>query len=200
MKKIFLVSILLLTGSLHAGRTSESRPPLPDVLKFLANTEGVEVFEGLPHQMFEQGVMEAEKKNKKVFAVGGEYFYEKKLPVTKSDKVGLSVAFSPYDFIEPYSGYKPCGGFHADYMVTWLRKDAPPTHALVCFGCGEIKFVLEGSVFHADLTSRGYESLKVILSKYHQERPRKANLGKLKPEPTPPPKIPIPIPELPPKP
>lgn len=201
MKHLFFICIVLPIGLLRAGMSSgDPKEPLPDIAKLLANTEGTEVFEGLPHQLFERSAMEAEKKNKKVFSVAGQYFYEKKLPVTETDKASLDLAFYADDFIRPYGGPKLCGGFHADYLIVWLRKDAPPTQALVCFGCGEIEFVFENSTFPADFTSGGYKSLKNILSKYRQERPRNEPTPKVKPEPMPPPKISIEIPQSPAKP
>jgi hypothetical protein len=173
MKKLAQFLVLTVAPMLWAG-ISNSRSPehaLPDLPALLADTDSLEIFEGLPHHMFESARATTEKKTKKVFQVSGDWFYEKILLVSTSDKDWLDEIFRKFPPHIPFRGEKLCGGFHADYLLEWQTHDTPAVRILICFGCGEMKVVAKEVTFRTDLTSDGYKRLAEVLQKYRQERP-----------------------------
>jgi hypothetical protein len=61
---------------------------------------------------------------------------------------------------------KKCGGFHADWAVEWQR-GGETVRALLCFGCGEAKWLSRDGERMNDLTPSGEKRLQALL-----DRPR----------------------------
>jgi hypothetical protein len=127
----------------------------------------VQLFEGLPHP-FERELLESEQKRAATRRLYGELFYEKVQAVPPDAAGKLRVALS--DAVRPYRGMKLCGGFHADYAITW--QTAKGTYAaVVCFGCSEIKLHIPGGELIADMSADGAKALRLLLEPFRKERP-----------------------------
>jgi hypothetical protein len=71
-----------------------------------------------------------------------------------------------------FSGEKKCGGFHADYALTW-KVAGVEYAALFCFGCGEVKLFGPQQEFRYDIGEE--DSLTRILKHYVRNRPKPSN-------------------------
>jgi hypothetical protein len=134
------------------------------------------VFEGLPHPFVDRDVYEAEKRRVPTVSIGGHPLYGRPLALSQEDRRKLQVFFIPTKVIvpPPVEGLPPklCGGFHSDYGLRWEHDGAVVLDALICFSCHEVCLVRGEIEIYADLTEEGYDTLKEILTRYRQERPR----------------------------
>jgi hypothetical protein len=132
-----------------------------------AAAKSAQLFEGLPHP-FERELLESEQKRAATRRLHGELFYEKAQAVPSDAAEKLRVAMN--DAVRPYRGMKLCGGFHADYAITWQTGRATYA-ALVCFGCSEIKLHVPGGELTADMSAEGAKALRLLLEPFRKERP-----------------------------
>ena len=98
----------------------------------------VELFEGLPHQTWENELLAYELKSKKTVRVHGYHFYESPLNLTPKDTETLRSILADSGTYRAFSGEKRCGGFHPDYCVSWVY-DSRTYCVHICFGCEEFK-------------------------------------------------------------
>lgn len=172
MMRISLLALILMPV-LHASKDKglEPREPLPDFIGIMAGIESTTLHEGLPHRLFEETTFKKEREKNGVFSIGGEYFYPEVLPISREDEYQITHLLGLPETVKPYSGYKLCGGFHADYMITWRKREDPPISVLFCFGCGEVLIVNGDLTQRADLTPDGHRELATVLKKYRLNRP-----------------------------
>jgi hypothetical protein len=132
---------------------------------------GVVLYEGLPHQLFEKRLLEEERRTKAVVEWGGYPFYQEPLALSARDAQRLAEVLGDPAAYQPWKGEKLCGGFHPDYAVEW-HVGARRYRALICLGCGE--FMLSGgwgwSRFEMDRAAG--EALVEFLPGYRKNRPR----------------------------
>lgn len=94
--------------------------------------------EGLPHGMFERELCKSELETKSTEVRHGQLFYVAPIPITPADADALRATFCEagnYYARDP-DAMKLCGGFHADYALTW-SSGAGEYELQVCFGCHE---------------------------------------------------------------
>ena len=117
-----------------------------DPLRATLNASTIcDVYEGLPHQLFEKKSLEREVKRDDVFWIYDFPFYTR-----KSDAIPKILDFfGNQENFEPWVMEKRCGGFHPDFAVTW-NHDGSEASVLVCFGCHEVLYVHKGAVFRYD--------------------------------------------------
>lgn len=132
--------------------------------------KGFELHEGLPHPMFNPGLVASEKQSKKTFMIAGYDFYSEPMSVSGSDSDKLIALCSEETNFRPYQGAKACGGFHPDYCMTLYSGDAD-LYVLFCFGCGEMKSFHGDKQIHCEMSDKGNVSLKKILKGYRKNRP-----------------------------
>jgi len=133
------------------------------------------LYEGLPHQMWEREALADELKSKKTVTFHKFPFYREWLELKEADAREITSLFSKPESFVVYAGSflvaKGCGGFHPDYYVEWHYDDQVCCHALICFGCHEMKAFAEETELQCDIAQAAYERLKDILEPYHRNRP-----------------------------
>lgn len=87
----------------------------------------------------------------------GYYFFDDELPLSEAaKKKAITLLSKPTNFL-PYSVGKACGGFHADFLLRSHRE--PDADCLVCLGCGEAIWILEGEKTLYDLEDAAWKEL-----------------------------------------
>jgi hypothetical protein len=127
--------------------------------------------EGLPHRLFERATFEDERSAKSTEVRHGEFFYVAPIPIGLTDVEAICAVLSdPSGFAERDPDVaKLCGGFHADYAVTWSASGAP-YEMHVCFGCNEANLYTTSGLVSLDLISVP-DSAKAILKDFRAQRP-----------------------------
>ena len=154
----------------------ESERTLKDISVFIAaiaQAKTVTVYEGLPHQAFEQDAYAIEVKRTDLVWFEGFPFYAKPLNVQDADKKSLTAIVSRPTAHVPFRGYKACGGYHPDYAVIWTDRDGKKSGSLICFGCHEWKNFTPAGRLYEDLEKNAYDELRAILTKYVKQRPQR---------------------------
>ncbi|MEM9478021.1 MAG: hypothetical protein AAGA58_00005, partial [Verrucomicrobiota bacterium] len=72
----------------------------------------------------------------------GHIFHPGRLDEELTSQVSRLLLSSRENF-EPWAGYKLCGGFRADYYLSW-KEASKQWEAVVCLGCGEVIFYHDG--------------------------------------------------------
>jgi len=150
----------------NAGQVEQ----LQHFLDAVKSAERVIVYEGLPHHLFEEELLETELKSKKTIKMLEYPFYAEGVEPKKEDAIQLTNLLSAVESFAPFSGEKKCGGFHPDYDLDW-HVSGSIYRAFVCFGCHEIKIIVSGNAVLFDLSDNAYDSLKRILQTYRKQRP-----------------------------
>ena len=130
----------------------------------------IRVLEGLPHQNYYHDIFEEERKTKPNLELGGFHFYEGTLELSPGDVKKVVEILHRTSTYEPYLGEKKCGGYHPDFAVSWTL-DHVQYHALLCFGCGEVKLLGPSGERHYDLERDSARELENILRNYHKNAP-----------------------------
>ncbi|MBL8824782.1 MAG: hypothetical protein JNJ77_19505 [Planctomycetia bacterium] len=152
----------------------------------------VKLYEGLPHQFFEQAHLASELKNKKTVTLHGFPFYADLLPLSVEDGIKLKELFCDGKSLNSDGAYismggrasnpdgsvtiaaKACGGFHPDYCIEW-RVEGEVYQALVCFSCSELRCFGPQHTLQCDLDKCGDDSaFAKVLRKYRKNRPVKS--------------------------
>jgi hypothetical protein len=141
------------------------------LMESLTRAEQVRVFEGLPHPLWERDVFAAEKASVRNFSLHDALFYVGPQRLTEEHR-SLFRKIWPVT-VSPFRGEKLCGGFHADYALTW-RDDERACAVLICFGCHEVAAFLPESDLRADLKGQGVVELRQLLRTYNKHRPAPA--------------------------
>ena len=136
----------------------------------IAKAPSIQLYEGLPHQLFEGDLFVQESSREDVIKIGGYPFYTPSLLLEDSSILRQLIG-DPKN-IETFSGEKLCGGFHPDYCVSW-QLDGKVFQVLICFNCQEIIFHKTGRILRYDLKKETLKALKKDLSKYVSKRPKK---------------------------
>ena len=108
----------------------------------------LDVLEGSPHPDFEPHAFAQESASSAVRDILGSLFYQELHPLNAEDHAAIrSVLADPRTFVqcrdqEGWVTVKHCGGFHADFAIEF-RHDGRVGAALICFGCGEIKTLIQ---------------------------------------------------------
>jgi hypothetical protein len=127
--------------------------------------------EGLPHHLFERAAFDDERSAKSTEVRHGEFFYVAPIPIGVTDVEAIRAVLSdPSGFAErDPDEAKLCGGFHADYAVTWSASGAP-YEMHVCFGSNEANLYTTSGLVSLDLISVP-DSAKAILKDFRAQRP-----------------------------
>lgn len=130
----------------------------------------VTLYEGLPHQVFEAGLLATDLATKATVRIDVYPFYAQTLPLNETLITGLRQVLGAPKSYAAWSGEKFCGGFHPDYAVLWSTPMGE-LHTLVCFGCHETLTLSSLGRLRADTTDRAQASLVALLADLRQNRP-----------------------------
>jgi hypothetical protein len=139
----------------------------------IAQAETVTVYEGLPHQSFDQDAYAIEVKRADLVWLEEFPFYAKPLEIPEAEKKTLTAIAGRATAHVPFGGYKLCGGYHPDYAVVWTGRDGKKSGSLICFGCHEWKNFTPAGRLYEDLEKTAYDELRAILLKYAEQRPQR---------------------------
>jgi hypothetical protein len=138
--------------------------------------EGIEkarklvIYEGLPHQHWESGLLARERKEKKTVTLHGFPFYAQPIAPRKADGKELSALGADASSFRRYSGMKWCGGFHPDWCIEW-QDGATVYRALICFGCHEARLYGPKNGLYCDLDNEVLGKFGRLLKPYRKHRP-----------------------------
>jgi len=141
-----------------------------DFRKSLATASKLVVYEGLPHQLFEQAVMQRESERPDVTRIAGYPFYTP--AVSAKNEELLEKLLSDPKSIDVWIGEKWCGGFHPDYSVSWTS-GGNTYSALICFGCEEVIFSEGTRRFRYELAHEACDAFERDLASYRSKRPER---------------------------
>lgn len=96
-----------------------------------------QLFEGLPHHIWESKLHQAELERAKTIEIAGEPYYASPVQITNDVADSLRSLMSSRSSFIPFRGYKSCGGFHSDWCFVWTNGENSYS-ARICFGCGEL--------------------------------------------------------------
>jgi len=174
-----LVSACWLSGVLNVPIRSQppGKPPTlyyDDVVKVAAGFDEVIVWEGLPGPFEKARKLELAKPTH--FEIGDQSFYNLPLPFRPTEQAAVSRAIlETKSNFKAWSGFKFCGGFHADYAIEWRKGGKTLAQALVCFTCHEGQFRVGKDEEQVDLSDSGFTALHALLWPHHSGRPRKGD-------------------------
>lgn len=173
IRTISLLSSVLLVGSLSAEESAPaSKEASSKIRKAMAEATTVNVYEGLPHQIFERDLLAAESKRKDTEKIGSYRFYIPAVAAANPE-VLKRILSSSETTIEVVEGVeKACGGFHPDYTIQWTSGDGSRFFAQICFGCHEIIYSDGKNEYRYDIKNEPLEKLKKELEPYEKKRPK----------------------------
>ncbi len=170
-----LITIFALTVTISAN-AEQKKPPTIEASAIyratVAAAKTIEVFEGLPHQMWDKELLAVELKRKDTQVICKFPFYTPS--TTASNSEALRKLLSSADSITEYGVPKRCGGYHPDYCVSWLAGETT-YHALICFGCHEIIFYDGKTSLIYDLKNKAPEQFQKLLAIYEVKRPKRTD-------------------------
>jgi hypothetical protein len=143
----------------------ERRTPSSSFFRAIESAERLGILKGLPHPFHEKLAFSQELDSKAVREIHGSVFYQESRPLElEHDEAIRSVLADPRTFVPfPRSGpIKLCGGFHSDFAVEFHHSGEVGA-ALICFGCGEIKTLIQGDRWHHDVRPQAMFVLKLVL-------------------------------------
>jgi hypothetical protein len=143
------------------------KPLLATFQQALQSSQDFNVYEGLPHQVYEQDIYDEERQSKDVLEIANYPFYATPLEITQEDKATLAAILAKRSMWNRFSGEKKCGGFHPDYAIE-IQVNGVRYFALLCFGCAEGKLFRQGAEERYDMTLEPRE----LLNKYRKNRPQ----------------------------
>jgi hypothetical protein len=156
------------------SKIGAGKPPPPQlaaVLEQCRTAARVEVFEGLPHPMFEKESLAREQRRRDVLQNNGFGFYTPALTMTRRDRERLIAGVSAESSFMRWKGPKFCGGFHPDLLVRFHQPSGAPVDVHLCFGCGEAMFYAAGVQVHVDIYDAQSDDWEGIQKRYQKKRP-----------------------------
>src|SRR5262245_23623714 len=152
-------------------RRSVVQGPSSSFFRAIESAERLDILEGLPHPRREEREFSRELASQSVRDILDSFFYQESRPLKVEDHAAIkSVLADPRTFLPGPRKIKLCGGFHADFAVEFHHDDQVGA-ALICFGCGEIKALIQGTQWHHDLLDQAAVVLHQVLSPYRVKRP-----------------------------
>ena len=129
----------------------------------------IEVFEGLPHQLWEADQLKKEKETKPKIELHGFPFYKNQMVVKDDDRKKLTELIWDRKSNRPFGGFKLCGGFHPDFLVRFTKGESVVSVQL-CYGCGEVRVFAGDRFIYNDRSYRG--GLREFMKQFEKERPK----------------------------
>jgi len=155
-----------------ANKYAESYQHYEKFASEIKQCQEVQLFEGLPNYTWEEELLERERKAHNPISFNfysfETEFYPTPIRLSDIDSSRLKELYCQKESFVPFRGFKPCGGFHADWGIRW-RNGEQDYQVLICFGCGEM-MTSDGNV---ELTCDIWDSkiFEDLLNPYHKLRP-----------------------------
>lgn len=134
----------------------------------VATADSIVIYEGLPHHMWEEELLEVEVRREDTLKIWGYTFYTP--AVAPAQPEVFRQLLGRADSLKLYSGNKFCGGYHPDYAISW-SSGGTTFYALVCIGCHEIVFFDGEYALIYDLPRATYDEFKRLLGFHQNKRP-----------------------------
>ena len=147
--------------------------PFSSFCRAIERAERLTLLEGLPHPTWEATVFAQELASNALRDILGSPFYEEAYALNAEDDAAIRSVFADEQsfLFSPDEGrFKRCGGFHADFAIEF-RDEAQAGAALICFGCGEIKTLVQAHRWHHDLLPDAEAALSRVLLPHRYKRP-----------------------------
>jgi hypothetical protein len=140
------------------------------LLSIIHSDAGLDLYEGLPHPMFEAELYRSELGTKAVMRRDGHELYRERLKADLELEAQLRRICADANTYLPFAGEKDCGGFHADYALTWFNGKESVTIVL-CFDCQEAWIHGRSLAVLTELSSSAALSLIDLMSRVPRNRP-----------------------------
>ena len=138
----------------------------------LKDADAAVVFEGLPHQGWQEALVNDEIARKKTIRLFGYAFYEQPTELSRAQKKEFQeiLASGPWfgALEKGITKNKMCGGFHPDYQIEWKTKGSV-VQIQFCLGCRDVRIYTEKEKIFGDL--KGNERLTKWLRGFRKLRP-----------------------------
>ena len=170
---VFAPNSILVASELFpaAAKIHKTFGELPKLAKVIRGQTSLTLYEGLPHQVWEQEGLKKELEEKETVKQHKFHFYKKANKVSKDDEAALRKLCCGKGAFRPYQGPKACGGFHPDFSLHWSDgKETVELH--VCFGCHEMRGYFGETYVYCELTDAGFAWFQKILARYKLQRPK----------------------------
>lgn len=140
------------------------------MLQLCKRASKVEVFEGLPHQMFEPELLAQEQQRSDVFQNHDFDFYEPALSLPDDEfDCFISRVVSRRTY-RAWQGFKACGGFHPDFLLRFHGADST-IDVQICLGCGEAVLFGGDGYSYVDIDEFARNSWETLREKSRTKRP-----------------------------
>ena len=145
------------------------------ILKGIAKSATMTIYEGLPHQRWEPDALAKELKEQQTVTIHEYPFYAIKVTAPNGDARKLQELCRKRGTFQRSQGAKACGGFHPDWSLEF--KDGPDVyHVHLCFGCQEARLYGPGSEVISDLSSESLRQLTALLKPLQKNRPERGEM------------------------
>jgi hypothetical protein len=164
-----LAAGLFLSGPL-AVADGDGELRYADFIDAMRKSDLVVVWEGLPRDP-DGAAAAAKSPDDKSFQIGDQSFYSHPVPLTGQETAAVTEAIGRRDSFKPWSAFKYCYGFHADYAIEWRSRGVTLAEALLCFGCGEARFYVGDLTELVDQSDDGAKQFHALLRSHHHAQP-----------------------------
>lgn len=172
-ERFALLAIAFITGcSSPADKSRKSFAHYADFAAKIAKCDAIRLFEGLPHPHYDRDLLAGELESKETIEIGGFPFYSAPILLAADDAKRLKDLYLDSNSFAPFGGAKDCGGYHPDYCIEWSDGNLR-VYVQICFGCYEMKTIVNGAELHCDIRNARDEFSSILL-KYHKQRPLSA--------------------------
>jgi hypothetical protein len=161
---------------LQADREENFAQHIKPIVAEIKASTSVTIYEGLPHQGWEQKRLFDELATKKTVKLHDFPFYDFAITPSEADAAKLIAICGQQKTFGVYAGAKLCGGFHPDWCVEF-KKDSDVYQMLVCFGCQEVRLYGPRNKVFSDLDKGTMNTLREILTPLQKNRPKPKNGG-----------------------
>lgn len=139
-------------------------------LRMCKQASKVEVFEGLPHQMFEPELLAQEQQRSDVFQNRDFDFYEPALSLPGDEfDCFISRVVSRRTY-RAWRGFKACGGFHPDFLLRFHSADGT-IDVQICLGCGEALLFGRDGYSYVEISEFARNNWQTLREKSRTKRP-----------------------------
>ncbi|MBX3449419.1 MAG: hypothetical protein KF777_07665 [Planctomycetaceae bacterium] len=139
-------------------------------LQMCKRASKVEVFEGLPHQMFEPELLAQEQQRSDVFQNHDFDFYEPAFSLPGDEFDGFISKVVSRRTYRAWQGFKACGGFHPDFLLRFHSADGI-IDIQICLGCGEALLFGRDGYSYVEISEFARERWKTLQEKSRTKRP-----------------------------
>ena len=175
--------LILLATTLFAGcdrnenrPSSDFRPPgyrphpagHDALIKAIQVSSQVDLLEGVPN-VFSGGIP-PDCRPEEVLVIRKYVFFRDLQPLRMRDRRAIERHLSRQDAFGEWSGEKLCYGFHPDFCLI-MPSGVASDSLMLCFGCGEAKFLSGGAAMHWDILPWVSNTLRNTLRRYQIHSP-----------------------------